>query len=196
MAKMERTLVLLKPDAVQRGLVGEIIGRFEKVGLKMAAMKMVHPTRDMGDRHYKLDEEWGKAVYDKAKSKADADGKEFAYSSWKEYSDFIRGGLIEYLNSGPTIALVFEGFRCIEIVRKIVGATEPLSSPPGTIRGDLCIHSYEAANKEGRALINLIHASSSVSDAEHEISLWFDQHELHEYRNVLEDLLYNPEYFR
>ena len=152
---MERTLVLLKPDAVQRNLMGGIISRFEKVGMKIVGMKMVWIDKDFAKKHYK-----------------DHVEKEF-------YS-----GLEAMITEGPVVAMVIEGLHSIESVRKMVGGTEPKTAQPGTIRGDYAHHSYEYTDKKGIAIKNLIHASGDKTDAEYEIKLWFDAKELHSYETV------------
>lgn len=154
---IEQTFVALKPDAVQRGLIGEIIKRFEQAGLKIAAMKMVWVTPEFSKKHYKDHVE--KAFYK---------------------------GLEEFIVQGPVIGMVIEGISSIETVRKIVGPTEPKSAPPGTIRGDFSHHSYSYTDKKGIAIKNLIHASGNKKDAEYEINLWFTKDEIHNYKTVHE----------
>lgn len=150
---IERTFVALKPDAVQRGLIGEIIKRFENVGLKVAGMKMRWITPEFAKKHYK--DHIGKPFYK---------------------------GLEEFITEGPVIAMVIEGVSSIETVRKIVGSTEPKSASPGTIRGDFAHHSYNYTDKRGISIKNLIHASGNKSDAEYEIGLWFTDDEIHDYK--------------
>ena len=152
---MERTLILLKPDAVQRSLMGEIISRFEKVGMKIIGMKMVWVDKDFAKKHYK------------------------SHIEKKFYS-----GLEAMITEGPVVAMVLEGLHSIEAVRKMVGGTEPKTAQPGTIRGDYAHHSYEYTDKKGIAIKNLIHASGDKTDAEYEIKLWFDAKELHSYETV------------
>ena len=152
---MERTLILLKPDAVQRSLMGEIISRFEKVGMKIIGMKMVWVDKDFAKKHYK------------------------SHIEKKFYS-----GLEAMITEGPVVAMVIEGLHSIESVRKMVGGTEPKTAQPGTIRGDYAHHSYEYTDKKGIAIKNLIHASGDKTDAEYEIKLWFDAKELHNYETV------------
>lgn len=154
---IEQTFVALKPDAVQRGLIGEIIKRFENAGLKISAMKMVWVTPEFSKKHYK-----------------DHVEKKF----YKGLEDFIV--------QGPVIGMVIEGVSSIETVRKIVGPTEPKSAMPGTIRGDFSHHSYSYADKKGIAIKNLIHASGNKQDAEYEINLWFTKDEIHDYKTVHE----------
>lgn len=192
---MEQTLVLIKPDGVQRGLVGEIIQRFERVGLKIAAMKMVHPSREDVDKHYALTEEWMKSVYDKAKAKYEANGQVFNFPDHISYGTEIKRGLVDFLISAPIMAMVLEGERCVPLVRKLVGATEPASSLPGTIRGDYSHDTYALSNEQSRPLRNLIHASGSPEESAYEIPLWFNDTELHKYEHVNDRVQYDPAWF-
>lgn len=192
---MEKTLVLIKPDGVQRGLVGEIISRFERVGLKIVAMKMVHPTHEDVDRHYTLTEEWMMAVYTKAKAKYEAEGQAFDFPDHKAYGEEIKRGLVDFLKSAPVLAIVLEGEMAISLVRKLVGATEPASSAPGTIRGDLSHDTYAFSNSQNRPLRNLIHASGNAEEAAVEIKVWFTETELYKYEHVNDRVQYDPKWF-
>jgi len=154
---LERTLVLLKPDAVQRQLVGEIIHRFERAGLKIVGMKMVWADRDFAKKHYQ--EHVGKEFYK---------------------------GLEDMIVMGPVIAMVLEGVEAVGIVRKMCGATDPKSATPGTIRGDFAQVSYEYADKKKIGIKNVIHASATKEEAEREIDLWFKPEERHSYKTVHE----------
>lgn len=193
--QLQKTLVLIKPDGIARGAVGEIIGRFERVGLKLKGMKMVLPRHEDVDRHYALTDEWMQGVFNKAKSKYEEEGKEFPFPDWKSYGTNIKDGLMNFLKSGPIVALVLEGEQAVPLVRKLIGATEPQSAAPGTIRGDLAVDSYTLANAQNRSIRNLIHASGTPEEAETEIAIWFTDEELHNYEHVLENALYNPEAF-
>jgi len=146
----ERTLVILKPDAVQRGLVGEIISRFEKRGLKIVAMKMVKVSRELAEEHYKIHR-----------------GKPFFEPT------------VNYITSSPVIAMVIEGRNAIEVVRKMMGSTDPQKAEPGTIRGDYALYI-------GR---NIIHGSDSKENAEFEIDLWFKEDEIFDYKRIDEEWL-------
>jgi nucleoside-diphosphate kinase len=192
---MEKTLVLIKPDGVQRGLVGQILTRFETAGLKLVSMKMVHPSHDDVDRHYQMTEEWMQAVYTKAKAKYDANGETFPFADHKAYGGDIKRGLVEFLKSSPVVALVLEGEMAVSLVRKLVGATEPASSAPGTIRGDFSHDTYALANSQGRPLRNLIHASGNVEEANNEIKIWFTDTELYAYEHVNDRVQYDPKWF-
>lgn len=160
---MERTLIVLKPDAVQRGIVGEVITRFEKVGLKIVGMKMLSPSREHFHHHY---EEIGKMISRRG---------EEAFNV-----------TLEFMQKGPVVAVVLEGVEAAELVRKMVGATEPKSALPGTIRGDYAHMSYAHGDKEKIGIPNIIHASGDASEAKLEIAHWFTDEELHEYKNVHE----------
>jgi nucleoside-diphosphate kinase len=192
---MEKTLVLIKPDGVQRGLVGEIISRFERVGLKLVAMKMVHASSEDVDRHYALTEEWMMAVYTKAKAKYEAEGKPFPFVDHKAYGGDIKNGLVTFLKSAPIVALVMEGEMAVSLVRKLVGATEPASSAPGTIRGDLSHDTYALSNGQNRPLRNLIHASGNLEEANNEMKIWFTDDELYKYEHVNDRVQYDPNWF-
>lgn len=154
---IERTFIALKPDTVQRGLIGEIIKRFENAGLKIAGMKMKWISPEFAKKHYK-----------------------------KHIKKPFYKGLEEFITQGPVIALVIEGVNAIETVRKIIGATEPKSASPGTIRGDFAHHSYSYTDKKGISIKNLIHASENKEDAEYEIKLWFIDEEIHNYKTTYE----------
>ena len=192
---MEQTLVLIKPDGVQRGLIGEVLGRFERVGLKIVALKMVQPERDQVDKHYALTEEWMLGVYTKAKAKFDAEGKTFPYPNHIAYGTEIKNGLMEFLVSAPVVAMVLEGEGAVAIVRKLTGATEPAGSPPGTIRGDFAQDSYPFANSQKRPIRNIIHASGTVEEAKNELAVWFKPEELMKYEHVNDHVLYDATWF-
>ena len=167
--KEEKTLVLIKPDGVQRSLIGEIVRRYERSGLKLVGLKMTVPTKELVEKHYLVDPEWRVKTGKKT----------------------IESYLKKYMVKGPVIAMVWQGMHSVGIVRKITGGTEPLTSDVGTIRGDLTIDSYEVADIDTRAVRNLIHASGSTDDAEKEIALWFGKDELIKYKLVGEAILYD-----
>jgi nucleoside-diphosphate kinase len=156
---MQRTLVLIKPEGVQRALVGKIITRFEDAGLKIIAMKQVWVDKEFAKKHY-------------TKDIAERRGEK------------VREMLLDYITEGPVVAFVLEGVNAIENVRKIVGGTEPKSAPPGTIRGDFAHVSYAHADANNLPVKNLIHASGDEKDAAHEVPLWFTDKELHSYKTV------------
>ena len=184
---MEKTLVLIKPDAVSRGLIGKIIGRIEDIGLKIIAMKMIWSDNNLAEKHYFLDESWAKNVYDKTKKTRESAGEPFPFKDHMEYGKMIQSWNINFLKECPVIALIAQGPHAVEIIRKIVGSTEPRQATPGTIRGDYAmVESYALANDKGRVLRNLIHASDAPESAEREIALWFQKHELHNYQKDLD----------
>ena len=156
----ERSLVLIKPDGVQRGLMGRIIQRFEDVGIKIVGAKMVWIDEDFGKKHYfDIAERRGQKVLDV---------------------------LLKFMTNGPVMAMCLEGISVVENVRKIVGSTEPKSALPGTIRGDFAHHSFSHTDKNDASIKNLIHASGNVDEAKFEVSLWFKPEELHSYKTVHE----------
>lgn len=160
---IQRTLVVLKPDAVQRGIVGEIIQRFERVGLKIVGMKMVMPDENLYRQHY---EDIGKMITRRGE-------QVFRYN-------------VEYMMTGPVIAMVLEGVEAQPLVRKIVGPTEPKSAEMGTIRGDFSHMSFGYSDAKGTGVPNLVHASGSVEEANREIYLWFNENELYDYSDLNE----------
>lgn len=183
----EQTLVLVKHDAVQRGLIGKILSRFEDAGLKIIAMNMAWADENLAKKHYPFEEEWARNVYEKTKKAYEKEGKKFEYVDHKEHGLTIQKWLVDFLREGPVIALVLEGPHAVEIVRKMVGPTEPRQAAPGTIRGDFAVvESYALADAKKRVLRNLIHASDSVTNAKREISVWFDNAELHKYTKELD----------
>lgn len=186
----ERTLVLLKPDAVQRNLIGEIISRFERVGLKIVALKFLVPSRDQAYRHYVKNEEEIVALGNRSIEGKKKAGME-VNDDPKELGQSIIDRLVVFLTSGPVVALVLEGHQAIKIVRKIVGSTEPLNSDVGTIRGDFTVDSYTIADTDNRAVRNLVHASSSEFDAQYEENVWFSESEIVSYKNVRDAVLYD-----
>ncbi len=186
----ERTLVLIKPDGVQRSLIGEVISRFERTGLKFLCLKMVIPNPDQSFEHFKKDDAWFEMVGSKTIEGKQAKGEKIERSAI-EYGKEIQGALVDFLCAGPIVAMVLQGNQSIGIVRKLVGATEPLTSDVGTIRGDLTLDSYSLANPDGRAVRNLIHASETTEEAEREIKLWFSENEILKYNLVQDKILYD-----
>jgi nucleoside-diphosphate kinase len=158
---MERTLIILKPDALQRGICGEIITRFERVGLKIVGAKILRPSEEHYYYHY---ETIGKMISRRGKDAFDV--------------------TISYMLTGPIMAMVLEGVEAVSLVRKLVGTTEPKSAEPGTIRGDFSHISFEYANSRQVSIPNLIHASGDVGEAKQEIKHWFKDDELFEYESV------------
>ena len=188
--KKERTFVILKPDAVQRGLMGEIIKRFESVGLKMIALKMIMATEQQCWDHYNKDEAWFlKKGANIIKNREDL-GLPVEKEAVEYGKDIIRA-LVKFMTAGPIVPMIFEGNQAMGIVKKIVGGTEPLTSEVGTIRGDYTLDSYELSSYDDRAVRNLIHCSDQVEEAEREIKIWFDESEILNYHVVAEGILYD-----
>ena len=189
--KKERTLVVIKPDGIQRNLVGEIISRFEKVGLKLVAMKMLVVDKNHVEKHYTLDPEWRRITGEKTIAGYTSKGQTPWSTDPLEITKRLLETLTHYMTSGPVLAMVWEGAHAVKIVRKLVGGTEPLTSDVGTIRGDYVLDSYAMSDPDNRAIRNLIHASGSTEDAEKEINHWFGSKEVINYRLVSEEILYD-----
>jgi len=164
--KKERTLVLIKPEGITRHLTGKILGRFENAGLKIVGMKMVWPTTELANKHYRQDIE-------------------------EKYGKRVRDGLINYIKEGPVIAFILEGVDAIAVTRKLVGSTYPSESLPGTIRGDFAHVSKDYANHHEINVRNLIHASADSKDSKIEIPLWFTENELHDYKTAHDKICLN-----
>lgn len=158
-SKIQKTFIIFKPDAVQRGVVGEILSRFERVGLKIVGVKMIAPDKDQYYDHY---EKIGKMVSRRGE-------KAFKVT-------------LDFMLQGPVIAMVLEGVDAVELVRKMVGSTEPKSAMVGTIRGDYSHIGFEYADMAGKSTPNLIHASGDINDAEQEVGYWFADSELYDYK--------------
>ncbi|MDD5068695.1 MAG: nucleoside-diphosphate kinase [Candidatus Pacebacteria bacterium] len=188
--KEERTLVIIKPDGLQRTLVGEVIKRYEQIGLKLIGMKMMRPSSAHIDAHYNLDPEWKKNVGEKSIKSYKEKGLTPPSNDPLVIAQNVIEGLKKYISAGPVVAMVWQGGNAVKIVRKVTGGTEPLTSDVGTIRGDYVLDSYAMADTDGRAVRNLIHASGSVKEAEDEIKHWFKTDELFKYELINEAILY------
>ncbi len=189
--KDERTFVIIKPDGVQRGLVGEIIKRYEDVGLKLIAAKMLVPTPEQVEQHYTLDPNWRKVTGEKTIKGYQDKGLTPPSMDPLEITAKILANLKKYLAAGPVLAMVWEGAHAVKIVRKLTGGTEPLTSDVGSIRGDYVLDSYQISDPDNRAVRNLVHASGSVDEANAEISHWFKPEEITDYRMIHEEILYD-----
>jgi len=187
----EQTLVIIKPDGVQRSLIGEVVSRLERAGLKMIAMKFSVPTEEKISSHYQLEDNWKIKVGEKSIKAYQDKGLDAPVNDPEKVGDVVLNNLIKYMTSGPVVPMVWQGAGAVEIVRKIVGGTEPLTSDVGTLRGDFVIDSYSLADTDGRAVRNLIHASGSVEEAKKEVGLWFKPEELINYRLVQEQIMYD-----
>ena len=189
--KQEKSLVLVKPDGVQRSLIGEVIRRYEQCGLKLVALKMLIPTRKIALAHYSTDPNWATKTGNKTFDNYKLKGLPTPGNDPVEFAEGIRRQLIDFLSSGPVVAMIWQGMNAIGVIRKITGGTEPLTSVPGTIRGDYTIDSYPASDTDKRAVRNVIHASGSIKEADKEITLWFKPEEILNYRLISEAILYD-----
>jgi nucleoside-diphosphate kinase len=186
----ERSLVILKPDSVQRSLIGEIIKRFERTGLKISAMKMIVPTEAQLLTHYNKNDEWyerkGKGIVEELKTQGKAIEKEPI-----EYGKDIIRTIVTYMTAAPVVTMILEGNKAVSVVTKIVGSTEPATSDVGTIRADYTVDSYFHATYENRAVRNLVHQSESPEEAEREIAIWFKDEEIMNYTTAQERIMYD-----
>lgn len=178
----QKTVIIFKHDAVARGLMGEMMKRFERVGLKLVAFKFIQAEKDRAVKHYPSEEAWFRTVGDRTlaeyqEKKLDP-MKEIGTNDPVEIGKLVKKWNVEYLTEGPVLAMVWEGYDAIKQARKIVGSTNPSVAIPGTIRGDFSIDNAELANALRRPFRNLIHASGNEEEALNEISLWFDASEL------------------
>jgi nucleoside-diphosphate kinase len=183
--KYEKTLIICKHDAVARGLMGEIIRRFERVGLKLIALEFIAATEDMGQRHYPTSEEWltkvGNRTLTEYKEKGIDPIERLGTDSAVEIGKMVKQWNVDYLTAGPVLAMVWEGPGAVAIGRKLVGETLPLKAAPGTIRGDFSWDNADLANAQMRPFYNLIHASGDPEEAKLEIDLWFENKEVIDY---------------
>ncbi len=182
---MERTLIILKPDTIKRGIAGEILTRFEKAGLKIIGLKMMVPSEDLVTKHYP--DSLIPIVGGKTKNDWDAYGLEYSETT-EEIGQMIVQATRDFMRSSPVVAAVLEGGHVVEVVRKMVGSTGPKDSAPGTIRGDYAHLSLGRASLKKKGAANIIHASGTVDEAKKEIAMWFDESELFEYTTVHEVL--------
>jgi len=191
--KKERTVVIIKPDGVQRSLIGEIIKRYEMTGLKLIAMKFMMPTEELTMRHYYEvgGDEWLEEVGRKARAAYEKKGLQSPFATNMDNGRAVLERNAKYLSSGPVVAMVWQGNQAVALVRKITGSTEPLTSDVGTIRGDLTLDSYAMADMDERSVRNLIHASGNPIEAEKEVKIWFTEEELSKYNHLQEKILYD-----
>jgi nucleoside-diphosphate kinase len=190
MNKKERTLVILKPDAVQRGLTGEIIKRLENTGLKLVALKITMATEKQLWKHYNKDDAWFIQKGERTIADRKAAGLPVEKEAIEYGKDIVRF-LVKFMMAGPVVPMIWEGNQAVGIVKKIVGSTEPLSSDAGTVRGDYTLDSYGLASLDERAVRNLVHCSDPVADAAREIPFWFTPAEILQYRLIADQILYD-----
>lgn len=192
--KEERTVVIVKPDGVKRGLVGEIISRFERRGLKVIALEMFWATREQMNDHYPKSEAWITRIGEKTLSNYKQYGldaqKEMGTDDPAEIGKMVRTWLLDYMTSGPLVKTIVKGVHAVDMVRKIAGHTLPSLAEMGTIRGDFSVDAATAANRDKRAIHNIVHASETPQEAEHEIQFWFAPEEIHDYQRAEEDIMF------
>ena len=190
----EKTFVLVKPDGVKRGLVGEIIGRIEQRGLKIIALDMIQAAEEQIDGHYPKDGAWIHRLGEKSLKTYEKYGidpaKELGTRDADEIGKMVRGWILNYMISGPMVKMVVEGVHSIDMVRKLCGNTLPNLAEMGTIRGDYSVDSPALANSGKRAVHNIIHASETPEEAAHEIAHWFGKKEIHDYKRAEEDIMF------
>ena len=188
--KKERTLLLIKPDGVRRGLTGEVLRRIEQRGLKIIALQMVKPSAEQMDTHYPKDEEWIQRIGEKTTATFEKYGRDvtetMGTSDLLKIGQEVRKWLVVYMASAPIVKIIVEGIHAVDMVRKLVGNTFPYQAEVGTIRGDFSVDSPIAANLDKRSIFNIAHASETAQEAAHEIAHWFSPAELHEYDRSVE----------
>ncbi|MCL5114118.1 MAG: nucleoside-diphosphate kinase [Patescibacteria group bacterium] len=190
---MEQTVVLIKPDAVKRGLAGEVLKRFERVGLKIVAMKMVQASEELLIKHYRSQDpetlkRWGGKTLKTYTQYGKNAKKDLGTDDPIELGKMVNKWLFDYIKSGPVIAVLLEGRHAVENVISLSGPTMPVQSAAGTIRGDFSTDSAAYANDEKRGVMNLVHVSASQEEADFEKTLWFTPSEIHNYKRVEESL--------
>ena len=190
----ERSLVIIKPDAVVRQITGDIISRFERKGLKIVALKMVHPTKEQVEQHYELDEDWLESTGNRTLSGYAEKGYDTEGITARELGLNTRRKLMNYLGAGPVVAIVLEGAHVIEIVRRMRGSTSPLQSEAGTVGFDYSLESYELADAGDWAIRNILHGSDSDTAASREIPIWFEDTEFVSYETAVERYIYSDDW--
>lgn len=184
--KEEKTFVLIKPDGVRKGLIGEVMRRFEQRDLKVVALEMFQPTHDQIYDHYPKDEAWITRLGTKTLTTYEKYGfdpmSDFGTSEAQKIGPEVRKWLVDYMKSAPLVKMVVQGVHAVDVVRKIAGATMPYLAEMGTIRGDFSIDSPAIANKEKRAVANILHCSETSEEAAHEIKHWFGEGKTHDYK--------------
>ena len=184
--KEEKTFVLVKPDGVRKGLIGEIINRFERRDLKIIALEMYQPAKQEMDAHYPKDEKWLRRIGERTSGTYEKYGhdikRDFGTVDTLKIGKEVRKWLIDFMTSAPLVKMVVQGPHAVDMVRKIVGPTMPYLAEMGTIRGDYSADSAISANIEKRAIYNLIHASETPAEAAHEIKHWFGKKPVYKYK--------------
>src|SRR3989344_9675953 len=187
----ERTLAIIKPDGVQRSLIGDVIRRYERIGLKLVGIKMVVPTEEHIEQHYTLDPDWRRRTGQKTIDSYKKKGLTPPSEDPLEITGKVLVMLKKYMTLGPVVPMVWQGANAVAVVKKITGGTEPLTSDVGTIRADLMLDSYSLSDRDQRAVRNIVHVSGSVEEAAAEIKHWFSENELIDYRLGSEAIFYD-----
>lgn len=184
----------MKPDGVRRGLIGEIVNRFERRGLKIIALELFSATKQQIDDHYPKDEKWILRLGEKTLANYTQYGidakAELGTDDKKEIGLMVRGWLLDYMTSAPLVKMIVKGIHAVDMVRKISGPTMPAAAEMGTIRGDFSVDDASAANRDKRAIHNIVHASETPQEAEHEIQFWFAPEEVHDYKRAEDDIMF------
>lgn len=184
--KEEQTYVMIKPDGVRKGLTGEIIRRFEQRDLKIVALEMTQPLLEQMDNHYPKNEEWVTRLGEKTKATYEKYGydlfSDFGTDDTSKIGPEVRKWVIDFMMSSPVVKMIVQGVHAVDVVRKIAGETMPYKAAVGTIRGDYSIDSPALANKEKRAVMNVVHCSETPEEAEHEIKHWFGNQKTYDYK--------------
>jgi len=192
--RKEKSVVLLKPDAIKRGLIGEILSRFEKAGLKIIALKMVWVDQDLVAKHYPDEKEYLTSVGNKTLKTYEEYGEDpkeqLGTQDPYAIGQMVRKWNIEFLTSGPVVAILLQGLHAVDAIRMMVGNTLPRFAEPGTIRGDYSLDSPILANMQKRTIRNMVHASGKIAEAQFEEELWFRKNEIHDYKRVDEDIMF------
>ncbi len=192
--KEEMTLALVKPDGVKRGLTGEIIRRIEQRGLKIVALKMIWATREKIDNHYPKDPKWVHRVGEKTLATYQKYGidpvEKLGTDDPDKIGGMIRGWTLDFMTSGPVVKMAIKGVHAIDMVRKLAGNTMPYMADIGSIRGDYSVDSAVLANADKRPVHNIVHASENLEEATHELSYWFSEDEICDYKRAEEDVMF------
>jgi len=192
--KEEKTMVLIKPDGVKRGLIGEIISRFERRGLKIISLEMIWASKKQIDGHYPKEPKWVNRLGEKTLNSYRQYGfdpmKELGTENTAKIGKYVRSWLVDFMTSGPMVKMVVKGIHAIDMVRKVVGSSMPALAEMGTIRGDFSVDDATAANRDKRAIHNIIHASETPGEAEHELGFWFAAEDIFDYKRAEEDIMF------
>ncbi|KKS15769.1 MAG: Nucleoside diphosphate kinase [Parcubacteria group bacterium GW2011_GWB1_41_6] len=192
--KEEKTVILIKPDGVKRGLIGEVLNRIEKRGLKIISLEMIWATKEQIDNHYPKDPAWIKRLGEKSLGTYQKYGlnpiEKVGTDNPEEIGKMIREWIVDFMVSGPVVKAVIKGIHAVDMVRKIAGHSLPNLADMGTIRGDYSVDSPALANSDKRVVHNLVHASETQEEAANELKLWFRPEEIHDYKRAEEDVMF------